>query len=529
MKQFIFRNSTVENLFGTTDVIYSGYNDIQNIDFDSDLYIWFYMLPVKVNRQLLCEEIHSYYQDILYVREQIPSNKYLVVFTLQDFLDFKYLSGDFSVEEAVSSFNSKIAQLALEKTNVKVIDFSHFAKKYASKQLIDWKYFFISKMQLNPKLSKSFLDWYNSEMDAIQLKRKKCIVLDLDNTLWGGILGEDGITGIKIGGDYPGNAFLMFQQFLIELEKNGVILTICSKNNEQDVLDLWKQHPFIMLKKEHIAAYRINWNNKAQNIRELADELNIGLDSMVMVDDNPTERELIKQMLPMVETPDFPEHSYLLPEFMSSLISYFYIYSLTKEDILKTEQYKANSERIRESKKYDDFNEYLRSLKIELEIDTANQFNISRIAQMTQKTNQFNLTTHRYTDTDILNFVEKGDFVYCLNVRDKFGDNGNTGCLIIKKSENKSEAIIDTFLLSCRILGKGIEKVFLNTVLNIMKKKGFKIIQASYFPTTKNIQVKDFYEKSGFKLINGESEYKTYLIELDNMTFKTDPIYEIKL
>ena len=529
MKQFIFRNSTVENLFGTTEVMYSGYNDIHTIDFDADLYIWFYMLPVKVNRQLLCEEIHSYYQDILYIREQIPSNKNLLVFTLQNFLDFKYLSGDFSVEEAVSSFNSQIAELAAKQANVKLIDFSRFTKKYASEQLIDWKYFFISKIQLNPKISKTFHEWFNKELDAIQLKRKKCIVLDLDNTLWGGILGEDGITGIKIGGDYPGNAFLMFQQFLIELEKNGVILTICSKNNEQDVLDLWEQNPYIMLKKEHIAAYRINWNNKAQNIRELADELNIGLDSMVMVDDNPSERELIRQLLPMVETPDFPEHPYLLPQFMNSLTSCFYIYSVTKEDLLKTEQYKANSERIRESKKYDDFNEYLKSLQIELKIDTANPFNISRIAQMTQKTNQFNLTTQRYTDTDILNFVEKGDFVYCLNVKDKFGDNGNTGCLILKKSEDEREVIIDTFLLSCRILGKGIEMAFLNTVLNIMKEKGYKNIQATYIPTLKNIQVKDFYEKAGFELVDSGSGNKIYRIDLEIRTFQTDPIYEIKL
>lgn len=208
-----------------------------------------------------------------------------------------------------------------------------------------------SQMGINPKLASDFSCWFEDRLREISLCRKKCLVLDLDNTLWGGVLGEDGIDGIKIGGDYPGKAFLYFQEGLLELAKRGVILTICSKNNERDVLDLWEKNPFVLLRKEHFSAWRINWRNKADNIRELSEELNIGLDSLVFVDDNPTERELVRQMLPMVEVPEFPKQSYMLPDFLISLSDrYFRVYSVTEEDRRKTEQYKANASRTQGAK-----------------------------------------------------------------------------------------------------------------------------------------------------------------------------------
>lgn len=237
----------------------------------------------------------------------------------------------------------------------------------------------------------------------------------------GGVLGEDGIDGIKIGGDYPGKAFLYFQEGLLELAKRGVILTICSKNNERDVLDLWEKNPFVLLRKEHFSAWRINWRNKADNIRELSEELNIGLDSLVFVDDNPTERELVRQMLPMVEVPEFPKQPYMLPDFLISLSDrYFRVYSVTEEDRRKTEQYKANASRTQERKKFVDFDQYLQSLEIEMRIEPISSFNVSRIAQMTHKTNQFNLTTRRYSESDLMGFSSEGWLIYCLSVKGSF-------------------------------------------------------------------------------------------------------------
>ena len=247
------------------------------------------------------------------------------------------------------------------------------------------------------------------------------------------------------------------------------------------------------------SAWRINWRNKADNIRELSEELNIGLDSLVFVDDNPTERELVRQMLPMVEVPEFPKQSYMLPDFLISLSDrYFRVYSVTEEDRRKTEQYKANASRTQERKKFVDFDQYLQSLEIEMRIEPMNSFNVSRIAQMTQKTNQFNLTTRRCSESDLMGFSSEGWLIYCLSVKDRFGDNGITGAVLLRPIDGGYE--IDSFLLSCRILGKGIEEAFLSGILNILRNRSVKLVKASYIPTAKNMQVSGFYERTDFVL-----------------------------
>ena len=254
-----------------------------------------------------------------------------------------------------------------------------------------------------------------------------------------------------------------------------------------------------LLRKEHFSAWRINWRNKADNIRELSEELNIGLDSLVFVDDNPTERELVRQMLPMVEVPEFPKQSYMLPDFLISLSDrYFRVYSVTEEDRRKTEQYKANASRTQERKKFVDFDQYLQSLEIEMRIEPMNSFNVSRIAQMTQKTNQFNLTTRRCSESDLMGFSSEGWLIYCLSVKDRFGDNGITGAVLLRPIDGGYE--IDSFLLSCRILGKGIEEAFLSGILNILRNRSVKLVKASYIPTAKNMQVSGFYERTDFVL-----------------------------
>ena len=528
MKYFIFRNSTVETLLEKDGYSYSGYNDIISIDDRADALVWLYLLPIRQERKQLIAEIESYFQNIEFIYKRIPKNKEFLIFTLYDLHPVKYQNNDFSVEKAISEFNNKIIHLANEYDNIKVIDLSEFVRQYSSEQLIDWKYYFIAEMQINPALAKPFSDWFNKQAEAIMFKRKKCIVLDLDNTLWGGILGEDGTEGIKIGGDYPGNAYLMFQENLVELSKAGVILTICSKNNEQDVLNLWDNNPFIKLSKEFVAAYRINWNNKAENIKDLAGELNIGLDSMVFIDDNPAEREMIKQLLPMIEVPEFPKHPYELPSFFKSLRhDYFGIYSITEEDKLKTQQYKANAERGKLQQSFGEFTDYLKSLEMEIIIQQANKFNIPRIAQLTQKTNQFNLTTKRYDEKDIQKIIDRNNLIFCMSERDKFGDNGITGVIILNRMNDK-EVEIDTLLLSCRILGKGIEKAFLFKILDLLKQQSIKNVRATYCPTLKNIQVKEFYEKIGFSIASELNAKKSYNLELAGQEFLTESYFKIE-
>ena len=405
-----------------------------------------------------------------------------------------------------------------------MIDIDDFLRNYSTKNYVDWKFYFISQTLLNPRLAQEFKKWWQRKLASIQLVRKKCIVLDLDNTLWGGVLGEDGVNGIKIGGDYPGKAYLYFQEALLALLKNGIILTICSKNNEADVIEAWENNPFVILKKEHFSAYRINWNNKADNIRELALELNIGLDSMVFVDDNPTERALVKQMIPEVSVPEFPTQPYELPLFFKQLVDdYFRVYRITEEDKKKTEQYKANAHREQAKASFANFTSYLESLEIRMIIEPANEHNIPRIAQMTQKTNQFNLTTHRYNEADIYHFLKEGWRIWCLSVSDKFGDNGITGCIMIKGNE------IDTLLLSCRILGKGIEVAFIKTIMRYFRNQWGGYLNASYIPTKKNSQVEDFFDKCGFTILSQDPDgTKHYIISLEESDVSIEKYYQIE-
>jgi FkbH-like protein len=250
------------------------------------------------------------------------------------------------------------------------------------------------------------------------------LVLDLDNTLWGGILGEDGIEGIQMSGDYPGKAYHLWQEGLLELKNQGVILAICSKNNENDVLEVWKNRTDIVLKKDDFVTYRINWLDKATNIKSIANELNIGLDSFVFIDDNPTERELIKQQLPDVVVPEWVSQPYELPVLLKNIVeNYFTVYTITDEDRQKTNQYKLKAEREELQSQFSNLDDFIRSLNIELSIEPINDVTIVRAAQMTQKTNQFNLTTRRYTESDIRLILSDGGLGWTLSVKDKFGDN----------------------------------------------------------------------------------------------------------
>ena len=520
---FVFRNNTLERFF-TKEYAFSGYDDISVIPADADGYVWFYQVPIKFEQSVLVDEIDGYSRKLSFVLSQIDAAKTVVALTMELLYAVPFTDDDHRLLSAIARYNESLYALTEQYANLKVIDFSEFACQHPAKELIDWKFYFISQMGLNPALHKEFKAWFSKKMDSIALKRKKCLVLDLDNTLWGGVLGEDGVDGIQIGGDYPGKSFLYFQEALLELSYSGVILTVCSKNNEQDVLEAWDKNPYLLLKRMHFATYRINWDDKATNIKEIAEELNIGLDSLVFVDDSPEERELVKQLLPMVEVPDFPEQPYELPVFFKKLVDdYFKVYSITNEDKEKTQQYRANASRAQEQRHFTDFTDFLRGLDIQMTIEQANDFNIQRIAQMTQKTNQFNLTTHRYTDADIRQFVNDGWKIWCLSVSDKFGDNGITGCLMVNGEE------IDTLLLSCRILGKGIEFAFVKKVLSLLKECGVTNLKASYIPTAKNAQVADFYNKCGFLLQSEHDGIKNYGLSLNEAELIIEDYYHINI
>ena len=514
---YVFRNNTIERFF-RGNFQFSGYDDFSAVP-QADEYVWWYQVPIKYNVEQLIAEVETYKNKLEWIVEQIGNNP-MQILTLECVYYPKINISDQRLESVIRQFNDFAWALEKEKSNVKVIDFSIFLNQFSEEEWIDWKFYFMSQMIINPRLSAKFIEWYAEQLRIIQLKRKKCLVLDLDNTLWGGVLGEDGVSGIRIDGDYPGKAYHYWQESIKELAQKGVILAICSKNNKSDVEELFSVRSMPLSLTDFVVA-KINWDDKATNLKSIADELNIGLDSIVFIDDNPSERELIKQQLPMVAVPDWPHQPYELPIFYEKLVNqYFAVYSLTNEDVKKTEQYRQNASRKQLQMQYTNIEDFLKSLEMQLTIKPASELSIPRIAQMTQKTNQFNLTTRRYSEADINKLLSDNARIYTLSVSDRFGDNGITGLIIITK-----DAEIDTLLLSCRILGKGIEFAFVREVL---KTIGVKTLSATYIPTDKNIQVSDFYDRVGFTLqsedINGK---KKYIADTENLDLSIKEYYQI--
>lgn len=332
---------------------------------------------------------------------------------------------------------------------------------------------------------------------SIKGRTRKCLVLDCDNTLWGGIVGEDGLEGIRLGSTHPGSAFVEFQKEVLALYHRGVILAICSKNNEEDVWEVFDRHPDMILKREHIAAWRINWDNKAGNLRALASELNIGGDSMVFADDSDFEINLVREQLPEVMALQLPKQRPGDYRWVLAACGAFDLPYITEEDRKRGALYQAESVRTKERAGSTDLESYCRSLDMVLEIGRADEFSTPRIAQQTQKTNQFNLTTRRYTEADIQKFSSSADHdVFWLKVTDKFGDMGIVGSLVI--AYRGADAVVDTLLLSCRALGRGVEARFLFEVAHLARKHGAKRMVGHYIPTSKNVQVANFYTAQGF-------------------------------
>jgi FkbH-like protein len=351
--------------------------------------------------------------------------------------------------------------------------------------------------------------------------------VDLDNTLWGGVIGEDGLEGITLGGnDAPGNAFYDFQLALDGLRRRGVLLAICSRNNPDDVWPVIDSHPHMVLRRNHFAASRVNWNDKASNIVEIARDLNLGLDSLVFLDDNPAERALLRQQVPDVLTVDLPADPAYYTDALLNL-DVFESLGLTDEDRARGEMYLQAQTR-REFEKAvvasTDLMTHLESLGIAIKIEKATPFSIPRIAQLVNKTNQFNLTTRRYTEAQVRTMAEAaGDsVVYSVTVGDRFGDLGLTGVAIVHT--NTDSWVIDSFLLSCRVLGRGIEDALLAHIIGRAKASGVRVLHGHFIPTAKNAPARDFYAARGFDRLecaDDEGAADVFVLPLDSAEPRT--------
>jgi FkbH-like protein len=526
MNSYIFRNYTVEYLFDSNHA-FSGYGDINIPSGLFEKYVIFYQVNPSLSPEGQSREIEDIKSKIDFLITRLNSDKRVIIFTLQNVADKRWNLKSDDLANSIAAFNEYLTVLQEKNKNVRILNINSFFESEYQLPTVDWRFFFISQMPINPKLGKAFKNWYNRQLNALDLKRKKCIILDCDNTLWGGIVGEDGVYGVKLGEDYPGICFKRFQELLSKLSEKGVILAIASKNNFNDVEEIWKSNINNIINNKHLSSYRINWEAKASNIKEIAEELNIGLDSLVFIDDNPVERGLVKEFLAEVEVPEFPKQPYELVDFFWRIYNqYFLTYELSHEDLRKTEQYKENAIRNENKRAFKDIDEYLQSLNIQIDIYNADETNISRISQMTQKTNQFNVTTRRYTEDDIRKFIKDESKVFCAGVKDKYGDNGITIAGILKQTA-PDRMKIDSYLLSCRILGRNIEQVVLIHMINLLRSEGVSQLNAEFIPTNKNLLASDFFEKIGFNLDNIDKEgIKYYSLHLDS-DIKINDYYKI--
>ena len=334
---------------------------------------------------------------------------------------------------------------------------------------------------------------------------KKCVIVDLDNTLWGGVIGDDGIDGIQLGELGDGPAFAALQQWLLELKRRGILLAVCSKNNDDTAREPFEKHPEMILRLDDFAMFVANWENKAENIRNIQKTLNIGMDSLVFLDDNPFERNLVREMLPDVTVPELPEDPAAVPAYLDSL-HLFEAVSFSEEDAARTAQYQAEASRTAAQAKFGSYSDYLAALEMKAEIKPFDSFHYPRIAQLTQRSNQFNLRTVRYSESDIASVANDPAYLTrYMTLTDKFGEHGLISVVICKKQDDKT-LFVDTWLMSCRVLRRGVEECLFDAIVRMAADAGYKYLAAEYLPTAKNKMVEHFYDTMGMTP-QGEGKY----------------------
>jgi FkbH-like protein len=392
--------------------------------------------------------------------------------------------------------NNFIEQNAPSCVRLVDIESIYFSRTIAAS--IDLRYFLSSMAFYSIDFYRTYADYIKPFILSSVGKIKKVLIFDCDNTLWKGILAEDGLTGVKM--------YREIQHIAVEMAKKGVIVGLCSKNNPEDVDEALQSHSEMVLTDAFIVIKAVNWEDKSVNLQSIASSLNIGLDSFVFVDDSDFEVNLIKEKLPEVTVFQVPkDYAGYVIKLRSIVDEYFYNPTETKEDTSKIDKYKTEFVRASGKDNFENIEDYLKSLKLEMKLMVDPADAIDRLSQLTQKTNQFNLTTRRYTSNEIKSFVEDPSFlVVAMDVVDKFGSYGTTGFAICRV--NDGEAEIDTLLMSCRILGRNIEFRFIHQLVQLLKKRSAIKVSAEYLKTSKNAQVSGFYLKAGFVVVKEEPD-----------------------
>ena len=417
--------------------------------------------------------------------------------------------------------NYLLMQGCQEAKNTFLIDLDALQTALGRSTFADPKLYYVAKMPISlaalPAAAKLVVDVVRSLQGAV----KKCLVLDLDNTLWGGVIGDDGLSGIQIGELGTGHAFSDFQKWLKELKNRGILLTVCSKNNEDTTKEPFEKHPEMVLRLEDFSMFVANWEDKARNIRTIQQALNIGMDSMVFLDDNPFERELVRTMIPEITVPELPEDPALYLQYLRGL-DLFETASYSREDAGRTEQYREKAQRAAFEAAFQSYDDYLEALQMRASAAAFDPFHYPRIAQLTQRSNQFNLRTVRYTEAEIEALAQDDSRIgLYFTLKDKFGDHGLISVVVLEK-QPEDTLFISEWLMSCRVLKRGMEEFIVDKILSVAAQQGFRRVVGEYIPTPKNAMVKDLYEQLGFaRLENGRFQaevsgfpyHKTFITE----------------
>jgi FkbH-like protein len=428
----------------------------------------------------------------------------------------------------VATYNARLREFARNSAHIVVVDVEALAEAAGAERWYDPRLWYLGRIRLSALAHGLLASEYASFIAARWGDVRKCIVLDLDNTLWGGIIGEDGMTGIQLGYEGIGFAFVDFQRELLNLQEKGILLAICSKNNSEDAYEVIRHHPAMVLREEHFVAAQINWNDKADNIREIARRVNIGVDSLVLIDDSPVERKRVREAVPEVAVPEWPQDPCDYKRALYRVAGeYFLKFDVTEDDRRRGEMYHAQTERERLAESAGNLEDFYRSLQMKLTIATVDYETLPRVSQLTQKTNQFNLTARRYTESELAAMsADIGCRVYCLKLEDRFGPNGIVSVLILRR-QSAERWHIDTFLLSCRVIGRTVEEAFLGYAVRDLQKLGATCITGEYIPTAKNGMVANLYDKLGFTRTDSDEKRTKWALDLNQKSITAPEWFEI--
>lgn len=403
--------------------------------------------------------------------------------------------------KVIRDLNAHLAAELVTAGNAWLVDTAQCLERVGARQFYDWRYWYMAHSPISRAGLAELANEIGKHARALVGRTRKCLVLDCDNTLWGGIVGEDGTDGICIGAEHPGSSFREFQLEALNLYSRGVILALCSKNNMDEVLEVFRTRPEMILREEHISSMRVNWQDKATNLREIATELNIGLDSIVFADDSDFEINLVRSELPEIETIHLPVAQCTENRARLASCGLFDALALTDEDRARGQMYRAEVARKTLRAQATNMGDYLASLEMRLVIQEVGDHDLDRVAQLCLRTNQFNLTTRRHTKDELAAIASHpANSLHLLKLSDRYGDYGTIGfCMTMVRD---GAAIVDTFLMSCRALGRGVETAFLAICAEAAYRKGGTVLRGCYIQTKKNALVADFYTRHGFRPID---------------------------